>query len=76
MRAKDSSLGQAIRIAANERDSQNTSIPENQPEEAANLTIKVNRRHRIHWMTEARKQDTTLTAVIIKALEDRFGKPE
>jgi hypothetical protein len=45
-------------------------------EEMANLSIKVSRRQRIHWLIEAKRQRTSLTAAIIKALTARFGEPE
>lgn len=63
-------------------ESGNTSIPAKQnaivqePEEAANLTIKVSKRQRRHWLIEAKKQDTSLTAAIVEALNARFGQPE
>ncbi len=48
-------------------------IQENQ---YANLTIKVHKRQRLHWLIEAKKQGTSLTAAIIHALNERFGAPE
>ena len=45
-------------------------------EEAVNLTIKVSKRRRLHWLIEAKKQGTSLTAAIIEALTARFGSPE
>lgn len=85
-------LKDAIRAAAEEKGRQenhNTGIPESgndslpeiqteivQEPEAANLTIKVSKRHRRHWLIEAKKQDTSLTAAIVEALNTRFGQPE
>lgn len=78
-----SNLKDAIRAAAEEKGRQEThktSIPEKGntsiPEEAANLTIKVSKRQRRHWLIEAKKQDTSLTAAIVEALNARFGQPE
>jgi|GEM_PF-1411873 len=48
-------------------------VEENQ---AVNLTIKVYKRQRLHWLIEAKKQGTSLTAAIIEALNGRFGEPE
>ena len=42
----------------------------------ANLTIKVRKRQRLHWLIEAKKQGTSLTAAITDALNERFGAPE
>lgn len=44
--------------------------------QSANLTIKVNKRQRLHWLIEAKKQGTSLTAAITDALNKRFGTPE
>ena len=44
-------------------------------EELAAMTVRVSRRHRIHWLISAKKQDTTLTAAITEALNARFGEP-
>lgn len=41
-----------------------------------NLTIKVHKRQRLHWLIEAKKQGTSLTAAIMEALNERFGAPE
>ena len=77
-------LKDAIRAAAEEKGRQenhNTGIPENhkaiiqEPVETANLTIKVSKRQRRHWLIEAKKQDTSLTAAIVEALNNRFGQP-
>ena len=72
------------------QENHNTGIPESgkaslsemqkaiiqEPEEMANLTIKVSKRQRRHWLIEAKKQDTSLTAAIVEALNARFGQPE
>ena len=47
-----------------------------QESQFANLTIKVRKRQRLHWLIEAKKQGTSLTAAITDALNKRFGTPE
>lgn len=49
---------------------------EEEPEELAAMTVRVFRRHRLHWLISAKKQRTTLTAAITEALNARFGEPE
>lgn len=44
-------------------------------EPPVNLTIKVPGELRRHWAAEAKREGTTLTAVITQALRDRFGEP-
>lgn len=41
-----------------------------------NLSIKVAATRRRHWAAEAKRQGTTLTAVITEALSEKFGEPE
>lgn len=41
-----------------------------------NLSIKVAASRRRHWVAEAKRQGTTITAVITEALSARFGEPE
>jgi macrodomain Ter protein organizer (MatP/YcbG family) len=41
-----------------------------------NLSIKVAARRRRHWVAEAKRQGTTLTAAITEALSLKFGEPE
>lgn len=63
---------------------QNTGLPEsqtfgnqeNQNEPEVNLCVKVPKSLRQHWAAEAKRQGTTMTAVIMAALSDRFGKPD
>ncbi len=43
--------------------------------QSVNLTIKVHKRQRLHWLIEAKKQGTSLTAAITEALNERFGTP-
>ena len=60
---------------ARSTENSNTSIPESQLIEAVNLTIKVPKTLRRHWLIEAKRQDTSLTAAITEALNARFGEP-
>ncbi|MBB6053893.1 hypothetical protein [Armatimonas rosea] len=58
-------------------DSQNTRLQNEAPgkvvEEMVNLSIRVPKRLRMHWVAEAKRNDTSLTAVITEALNARFG---
>lgn len=72
-----------------EAKTQNSSKPENQKtgkpenksinkgekpkEKEVNLSIKVPESKRRHWVSEAKKQGTSLTAVIIESLSNKFG---
>jgi predicted HicB family RNase H-like nuclease len=49
---------------------------EKSEEKGVNLSIKVPESKRRHWVVEAKKQGTSLTAVIIEALSKKFGIPE
>jgi hypothetical protein len=40
------------------------------------LTVKVSDKLRIHWLTEAKKRRTSLSAVIVKHLTEEFGTPD
>lgn len=40
-----------------------------------NLCVKVPVGLRRHWAAEAKRQGTTMTAVIIEALTSKFGEP-
>lgn len=53
-----------------------------QPEDAqvptepqVNLCVKVPKSLRQHWAVEAKRQDVTMTSVIIEALKAKFGEP-
>ena len=59
---------------ASKPENQKTGLPENQREDV-NLSIKVPRQLRRHWVSEAKRQDTSLTAVIIALLKEKFGEP-
>jgi predicted HicB family RNase H-like nuclease len=59
---------------SNEPENQKTGLPD-EKEEDVNLSIKVSKRLRRHWVAEAKRRDTTLTAAIISALKEKFGEP-
>ena len=40
-----------------------------------NLSIRVPKRLRMHWVAEAKRHDTSITAVITEALNAKFGAP-
>ena len=55
---------------------QKTIKPEKQQTiEYVNLTIKVPKDHRQHWVAEAKREGTSMVAVIQEALEKRYGLP-
>ena len=81
---RPSFLGIIDAARASEPEVQNTSITENHnysnaelqdtgKPEMANLTIKVSKARRKHWGVEAKKDNTSLTQVIIEALIDKYG---
>lgn len=41
-----------------------------------NITIKVPRKSRQYWTSQCKLQGLTMTEVLVKALEERFGEPE
>jgi hypothetical protein len=45
-------------------------------DEEVNLSIKVPKKRRQHWAAEAKRQGTTITAVVMEALSAKFGEPE
>ena len=56
-------------------DNQKTSPPA--PEEKqVNLCVKVPESLRRHWAIQAKIQGVTMTAVMVEALTERFGKPD
>jgi hypothetical protein len=73
-----SKYGQLIK-EARKQDSQKTRKPETEEGTnrgvEVNLSIKVAEPRRRHWVSEAKRQGTTLTAAITKALSERFGEP-
>lgn len=73
-----SKYGQLISAARN-ADTKKTRKPDaeqdTESEPSVNLSIKVPKSRRQHWAAEAKRQGTTLTAVITEALNARFGEP-
>ena len=65
---------QEIGIPENQ-EHQETNNVENGKEPEVNLSIKVPKALRRHWVAEAKRQDTSLTAAIMEALKARFGEP-
>lgn len=41
-----------------------------------NLSIKVPESRRRHWVAEAKRQGTSITAIITESLNKKFGEPE
>lgn len=82
-----SSLSDAIRAASEAKaaqESQLSGLPESDKDRKpdikehtkdiiVNLSIKVSKRQRLHWLVEAKRQDTSLTEAIVTALTARFG---
>ena len=62
--------------ADNPKQEERGSITEPDAGELAHLTVRVSKRQRLHWLIEAKKQGTSLTAAIVDALSARFGNPE
>ena len=69
--------------APQEPDSQTSGQPENQKnsqlgleEKQVNLCVKVPESLRRHWAIQAKIQGVTMTAVMVEALTERFGKPD
>lgn len=50
--------------------------PKRLPDDMTSLTVKVPDNLRVHWLVEAKKQGTSLSAVIVEYLTEKFGKPE
>lgn len=67
---------------AGKPENQLSGLPENQTslitpkEEDVNLSIKVSKRLRRHWVAEAKRRDSSLTAIIIASLKDTLGEPD
>lgn len=40
------------------------------------LTIKVPRAYRQHWQIEAKRRNTSVTSLIVEALQEKLGLPE
>ncbi len=74
-----SKYGELIK-EARKQESRKTRKPEGvqvgEEDQGVNLSIKVSVSRRRHWAAEAKRQGTTLTAVITSALSERFGEPK
>ena len=75
------SAGKTENQKAGKQEYQNAGKKENQKTEKVavrdvNLSIKVPESRRRHWVSEAKRQGTSLTAVILESLSKRFGEPE
>ena len=51
------------------------SIKEEKKRTEGGIAFKVDLELRNHWVAEAKRQGTTITAVMIEALTERFGTP-
>ena len=71
--------GKPVKGQASKQVKQKTIKPEEQQDieiiEYVNLTIKVPKDHRQHWVAEAKREGTSMVAVIQEALEKRYGLP-
>lgn len=47
-----------------------------QPERVTSLTVKVPDSLRVHWLIEAKRRGTSLSAIIVKHLSEELGTPE
>ena len=55
---------------------QNKDVSKQPIQPDVNLTIKVPKAWRQHWVSKAKGEGNTLTAVIIEALNQKYGLPE
>ncbi len=68
--------GEPAKGQARKPANQKTIKPEKQQAiEYVNLTIKVPKDHRQHWVAEAKREGTSMVAIIQEALEKRYGLP-
>lgn len=68
--------GKAVNQKTGKPESGNSGLPENTVDDrSVNLTIKVPETLRRHWSAEAKREGTSITAIVTEALNDRFGKP-
>ena len=76
-----SKYGQIINQAKNQKDGKPENNKTRKPESksdveiAVNLSIKVPANLRRHWVAEAKRQGTTITAEVTAALNEKFGMP-
>ncbi len=71
-----SKYGDLIKKAREQENQKTGSPPGRQPSPEVNLCVKVPKSLRQHWAAEAKRQGTTMTEVIIKALKAKFGEPD
>lgn len=57
------------------RESQPETLPGDEPVEIVNLSIRVPKKLRRHWVSEAKKRDTTVTALVTELLNAVLGTP-
>lgn len=57
------------------RNTENQKAGKPEREREVNLGIKVAESRRRHWVAEAKRAGTSVTAVILEALSKRFGEP-
>lgn len=79
--AKSQNAGKPEYKKTTKQENQNTRKPEKKIAKNAvvkdvNLSIKVPESRRRHWVSEAKREGTSLTAVILESLSKRFGEPE
>ena len=83
--AKGAMAGKAYEIGATNleeqrkvnTDSGNAVNTDIQLEQAAvSLTIKVPLAYRRHWQIEAKRRNTTVTTLIVEALQEKLGLPD
>lgn len=83
MKSPKSTLSQAIRAASEakaKQENQQSGKPETKnaspgtEDRMVNLSIKVDKRQRLHWLVEAKQQGSSLTEAITEALNARFGQ--
>lgn len=83
--AKGANISRAIStdsVKLEERNAVNTDVSNkvsmDEPLEAppVSLTIKVPRAYRQHWQIEAKRRNTSVTSLIVEALQEKLGLPE
>lgn len=83
--AKGALAGRAYEIGANTLEVRKVVNTENSnavntdlPADAASvsLTIKVPLAYRRHWQIEAKRRNTSVTSLIVEALQDKLGLPD
>ena len=57
------------------RESEPEALPGDETVDIVNLSIRVPRKLRRHWVAEARRRDTTVTALVTELLSAVLGTP-